>query len=167
MCCPSRARVAGIDGWGDVVVYNGTCKIAFDVAGDVSTIPPPKSKAYLVINFSTGEVGRRHFYARDGHKRFVASTPFLLRVGTALLPNGGSATVMSEAAANEAAGGYTFVMDYLSGDNTTANFTERAFTMSIQAQPTIQANNAGQTVQQVLDALSAALQQKGHATDPG
>jgi hypothetical protein len=183
---------------GDVIIYKGTCKIAYDVVGDASTAPPPKSEAYLVINFATGEVGRLHFYTRSGQKFFSASAPFVLRVGTALLPNGRSATIMSDNVGSSSPGNYSFEFRFLrgtntfvtlrsqpttattarpqalslswrytAGDNTSASFFDRTYTMGIQARPTINANNAGQTVQDALNALTTAIVHQGYTPEPG
>jgi hypothetical protein len=182
---------------GDVIVYKGISKIAYDIVSDTNTIPPKNSSVFIVIDYETGMWGRFNYYL-EGEKKVYFPTAELvtLRGGTAVLKSGASASVFAAGGTAEDTSSFFHYLALLRGTNETVtlrtspsivstarpraltigirdtngangtvNFAERVYTVSIVPGRTIAANNAGQTVEQVILGLSAEFEGKGYSLD--
>ena len=81
----------------DVVIYRATCRIAYDVEGDQSVQAPPKSSAFIIVDYDTGTWSRFNYY-REGGKRVFSfnGIVFDFKGGNATLPSGKSASVFAD-----------------------------------------------------------------------
>lgn len=75
----------------DVAVYRGTWRLAVDA--EFSALIAPTVKAFLVVNYTTGQTSQVLYYTRNGKKLLVLDT--LLDNMRATLPNGKLATVLA------------------------------------------------------------------------
>jgi hypothetical protein len=83
----------------EVFVYQGPSRAIYDVQADTETAIAPRSSAIVVVDYQAGVWRRFHFYREAGQKKFISSpSDLVVRVGTAILPSGKSATVFTSAA---------------------------------------------------------------------
>lgn len=74
----------------DIAVYRGTWRMTLDAHG--ATFLAPTFKAFLVVNYTTGETVQAVYFAKNGKKVFVLDESF--ENTRALLPNGKNATAL-------------------------------------------------------------------------
>jgi hypothetical protein len=74
----------------DIAVYRGSWRMALDADG--ATFLAPTLKAFLVVNYTTGEMVQVVYFAKNGKKALVLDDPF--ENTRALLPNGKNATAL-------------------------------------------------------------------------
>jgi hypothetical protein len=78
----------------DVLIYRGLCAIEYDVVLKEETVTPPKSAAYIIIDFDRSAWMRFQYYTEGGKRVYLRSgSPLSFRGSNAALPSGKSATV--------------------------------------------------------------------------
>src|SRR5436190_24299487 len=80
----------------DVVVYCATSRNDYDVEGDQMVQAPPKSSAFIIVDYDAGAWSRFNYYVEGGKRVFSANgIVFNFNGGNTTLPNGKSASVVA------------------------------------------------------------------------
>ena len=113
LCCLLTIAAA------DVIVYRGTCRIDYDITLDGNTVPPPKSSAFVIVDYITGTWNRFHFYRAGGKRVYYgfADAVSTFHGGTAVLTSGRTASVFARGSGAEGPSGFNCNMTHLRGIN--------------------------------------------------
>src|SRR5215204_3008389 len=111
VCCATSS-------FADVLIYRGPCVIEYDVVLKEETITPPRSAAFIVLDFDRSAWMRFQYYTEGGKRVYLRSaSPLSFRGGNAVLPSGQSATVYTTGAASQDVSSYIFYLARFRGLN--------------------------------------------------
>ena len=111
VCCATAS-------FADVLIYRGPCVIEYDVVLKEETVTPPRSAAYIIIDFDRSAWMRFQYYTKAGKRVYLRSgSPISFRGGNAVLPSGQSATVYTTGLAQQDASFYQFYFARFGGLN--------------------------------------------------
>ena len=191
-CCATSS-------FAEVLIYRGPCVIEYDVVLKEETITPPRSAAYILIDFDRSAWMRFQYYTKSGKRVYLRSgSPLSFRGGNAVLPSGKSATVYTTGSASQDPSSYQFYLARFRGLNVplqvrndptpatvarpriasfgiresrgtgdSASFLERNHALRFDAPRTIRANNANETLENVMAKLITEFEAKGYVLDEG
>jgi hypothetical protein len=84
----------------EVFIYQGPCRISYDVQRDPEIVPPARSSSFIVVDYQNGLWRRFHFYREAGKKKYFSNgSENSFRGGNAVLPSGKTVTVFTAATA--------------------------------------------------------------------
>ena len=111
VCCVTSS-------FADVLIYRGPCAVEYDEGLKEETVTPPRSAAYIVIDFDRSAWMRFQYYTKAGKRLYLrSSSPVSFRGGNAVLPSGQSASVYTDGGASQDASSYSFFMSRFRGVN--------------------------------------------------
>lgn len=111
VCCATSS-------FADVLIYRGPCAIEYDEVLKEETVTPPRSAAYILIDFDRSAWMRFQYYTKGGKRLYLRSGYAVsFRGGNAVLPSGQSASVYTHGGASQDVSSYSFFMSRFRGLN--------------------------------------------------